>query len=626
MNYMRYWAMIVKFLPTRDGGGLGSVNYLLNERQEQGTARVLKGNEAQTRAIISQIHYKQKTTFGVLSFAEKASDISNETKQEIIKDFERHLLGDYMKDRVNILWVEHSDKDGRLELNFLIPKIDLVSGKSFNPYYDKRDRTNINLWKRTINDEYNFISPDDPKNQYNQNRHKATIEQHNTIIELDNQLKDLVSQGLIINRTHLIELLSSSGYEVTRQPKSGISIKIPNQKKPFRLKGGIYSAEFTDLKGLSELGESQSRRIQQYANRDTQAECIANRARLEKFISTRDKRNQKRYKEQTISDNIANSEYKKRDNTASYSKLNGKNIQWLGVINRNDISMPRIFSVFLAQSDRNTILSIGEREIKRTEQSAKRVANSSELSNRTSQQNNWESREVSSVATTNTITDEGRNSIFTTELWRSVNDGVRDRIIERDREIARRNSEITGRDKEQAERKYRAARSLREFAQSENVSILQRLSREIQTRAREYIINTQERIRQLRQRAERDREYQNRIKSALREWQERIFNSGISQIRERLQSFAKQLYFIRNRVIDNQRDTKQKLGGYGEVVSGSIQRINNQYGGKFRESLEKQTAAAITTCGYEIERELKKPERQRMVEIIRQKKCLTIGM
>ncbi|WP_103580824.1 relaxase/mobilization nuclease domain-containing protein [Campylobacter concisus] len=611
--------MIVKFLPTRDGGGLGSVNYLLNERQEQGTARVLKGNEAQTRAIISQIHYKQKTTFGVLSFAEKASDISNETKQEIIKDFERHLLGDYMKDRVNILWVEHSDKDGRLELNFLIPKIDLVSGKSFNPYYDKRDRTNINLWKRTINDEYNFISPDDPKNQYNQNRHKATIEQHNTIIELDNQLKDLVSQGLIINRTHLIELLSSSGYEVTRQPKSGISIKIPNQKKPFRLKGGIYSAEFTDLKGLSELGESQSRRIQQYANRDTQAECIANRARLEKFISTRDKRNQKRYKEQTISDNITNSEHKKRDNTASYSKLNGKNIQWLGVINRNDISMPRIFSVFLAQSDRNTILSIREREIKRREQSAKRVANSSELSNRTSQQNNWQSREVSSVATTNTITDEGRNSIFTTELWRSVNDGVRDGIIERGREIARRNSEITGRDKEQAERKYRAARSLREFAQSENVSILQRLSREIQTRAREYIINTQERTRQLRQRAERDREYQNRIKSALREWQERIFNSGISQIRERLQGFAKQLYLIRNRVIDNQRDTKQKLGGYGEVVSGSIQRINNQYGGKFRESLEKQTAAAITTCGYEIERELKKPERQRMVELKRSK-------
>lgn len=70
-------------------------------------------------------------------------------------------------------------------------------------------------------------------------------------------------------------LINASGYEVTRQPKSGISIKLPNQKKPFRLKGGIYSAEFTDIERLSELGESQSRRIQQYANRDTQAECIA---------------------------------------------------------------------------------------------------------------------------------------------------------------------------------------------------------------------------------------------------------------------------------------------------------------------------------------------------------------
>ena len=62
--------------------------------------------------------------------------------------------------------------------------------------------------------------------------------------------------------------------------------------------------------------------------------------------------------------------------------------------------MPRIFSVFLAQSDRNTVLSIGEREIKGGEQSAKRVANSSELSNRTSQQNNWQSREVSGGAAT----------------------------------------------------------------------------------------------------------------------------------------------------------------------------------------------------------------------------------
>ncbi|RRD68763.1 mobilization protein, partial [Desulfovibrio sp. OH1186_COT-070] len=210
---------------------------------------------------------------GVLSFSEQASSISNKTKQEIIADFERTLLGEHMKNRVNILWVEHSDKDGRLELNFLIPKIDLVTGKSFNPYYAKHDQFNIDLWKRTINDEYGFTSPNDPAKEQNIRIDKKDLEHYNTIAELDKTLKELLAQGAILNRTHMLELLSSNGYTISRTNKDGISIILPNQKRPNRMKGGIYSAEFTDLKKLSELGESQSRRIQRYSNRDTQTEC-----------------------------------------------------------------------------------------------------------------------------------------------------------------------------------------------------------------------------------------------------------------------------------------------------------------------------------------------------------------
>ena len=58
--------MLVKFLRTYTGGGLGSINYLLNERKAAGTARVIKGDENLTRAIIKGITYKQKTCFGVL--------------------------------------------------------------------------------------------------------------------------------------------------------------------------------------------------------------------------------------------------------------------------------------------------------------------------------------------------------------------------------------------------------------------------------------------------------------------------------------------------------------------------------------------------------------------------------
>ena len=60
--------MIVKFLPSKSGGGIGSVNYVLNERVQQGTAKILKGDEAQTRAIISQISKKQMVCLGRLIF------------------------------------------------------------------------------------------------------------------------------------------------------------------------------------------------------------------------------------------------------------------------------------------------------------------------------------------------------------------------------------------------------------------------------------------------------------------------------------------------------------------------------------------------------------------------------
>ena len=52
--------MLVKFLRTYTGGGLGSINYLLNERKAAGTARVIKGDENLTRAIIKGITYKQR--------------------------------------------------------------------------------------------------------------------------------------------------------------------------------------------------------------------------------------------------------------------------------------------------------------------------------------------------------------------------------------------------------------------------------------------------------------------------------------------------------------------------------------------------------------------------------------
>ena len=318
--------MLVKFLPTYTGGGLGSINYLLNERKAAGTARVVKGDENLTRAIIKGIDFKQKTCFGVLSFEEKHDFLTEEQKLKIIKDFERALLGEYMLERTNRLWVEHSDKNGRLELNFLIPKIDLVTGKSFNPYFDKYDQSRIDLFKRIVNDEYNLSSPDDPAREQTISASKKNIGHYQNLEEVDKKLHELVKEGYIKNRDHMIELLNQSGIEVTRSTKKSITVMLPNQKTKNRLKGGIYDANFTGAQGLGELGQSSSRRIKEFHNRDTQAERERNRRKLEGLIEKRDRFNKRKFRASLSRDNIESKQEQKTDISAhGYDSANNRN-------------------------------------------------------------------------------------------------------------------------------------------------------------------------------------------------------------------------------------------------------------------------------------------------------------
>ena len=318
--------MLVKFLPTYTGGGLGSINYLLNERKAAGTARVIKGDENLTRAIIKGIDFKQKTCFGVLSFEEKHDFLDEEQKLKIIKDFERALLGDYMLELVNVLWVEHSDKNGQLELNFLIPKIDMPTGKSFNPYLAKFDQHRIDLIKRIINDEYNLSSPDDPAKEQTISASKKNIGHYQNLEELDKKLHELVKEGYIKNRDHMIELLNQSGIEVTRSTKKSITVVLPNQKTKNRLKGGIYDANFTGAQGLGELGQSSSRRIKEFHNRDTQAERERNRRKLEELVEKRDRFNSRKFRASLSRDNIDPKQEQKMDISAhGYDNADNRN-------------------------------------------------------------------------------------------------------------------------------------------------------------------------------------------------------------------------------------------------------------------------------------------------------------
>ena len=73
--------MLVKFFENKKGGSSAVLDYLLNERREQGTASILTGDEKLTRELINSISNKQKVCAGVLSFSENADQISEQTKK-----------------------------------------------------------------------------------------------------------------------------------------------------------------------------------------------------------------------------------------------------------------------------------------------------------------------------------------------------------------------------------------------------------------------------------------------------------------------------------------------------------------------------------------------------------------
>lgn len=279
--------MVVKFFSNKKGGSSKAIDYLLNHREQQGTAKVLQGDPNLTREIINNIKFKQKTTVGCLSFEEP--NISEDLKHQLMKDFENHLLPGLEKEQYNILWVEHRDK-GRLELNFVIPKIELTTQKSLNPYYHKADLPRVEKWQDLNNLKYEFSNPKDPSKARTLQTNSKEIGLSKDYEQLDKLLHNLTLEGQIKNRDNLIELLQSNNIEVTRKGKDYLSIKLPESKKAKKFKGSIYDEQFTSIGEIEDISQRAEQRVEQYNNRDTQAEQQRLARELESYARAKEQK------------------------------------------------------------------------------------------------------------------------------------------------------------------------------------------------------------------------------------------------------------------------------------------------------------------------------------------------
>ena len=234
--------MIVKFHARGVGRGSGPIDYLLGPQRHREGATLDRGDPGLIEALIDSSPYAKKYTSGVLSFQE--ADLPREDKDKLMDSFERALLPGLDRDQYACLWVEHRDKE-RLELNFVIPNIELLSGKRLQPYFDRADRPRIDAWKVVVNAQLGLHDPDDPLNKRAlmtpSNLPKAKQDAAQAITD---GLLSLAAAGELADRGDVVATLKQHGFEVMRETRKSISIADPEGGRNIRLKGALYEQDF----------------------------------------------------------------------------------------------------------------------------------------------------------------------------------------------------------------------------------------------------------------------------------------------------------------------------------------------------------------------------------------------
>lgn len=301
--------MLVKFFRHGTGSGAGPLNYLLGSDRQRVDAKVLYGDPMMTEQLINATPFKQKYKSGVLSFTERADSFTDKQKMDIMQRFEQTLFAGLDPDQYDILWIEHSDKDkvpktdeygaviegsdtvGRLELNFVIPCMELRSGRSLQPFFAGADLVRVNALKNIINHEYQLTNPDDPirkreVNPYVNNAPRPTpfdvkrksrtekdeIDEDEEIIKnppshallkeaIDRQMIRQCNKGFINRRHGVTSTLKNWGLTIERQTERSISVSHPNIKKNIRLKGEIYERDFNRMAARAHIKESLQERF-----------------------------------------------------------------------------------------------------------------------------------------------------------------------------------------------------------------------------------------------------------------------------------------------------------------------------------------------------------------------------
>ena len=266
--------MLMKVFPHGTGEGDKPSRYLVRPDypgRDTAPPQVLRGAPAMPRALIDSIERRWKFTSGVLAW-HPDEKISEEQEEEVMNAFERVAFAGLEADQRNILWVRHTHA-GHHELHFLIPRLELSSGKDFNacpPGWQK----DFDVFRDLFNWREGWARPDDPARARDElpkkaDLFKARMERWGREIRESDRdrakevihafLKEKVTQGLVRNREDILSALKEQGLSINREGRDYISVIAPNSGMKMRFRGGFYARDWTPKAAPEEESEEKKK-------------------------------------------------------------------------------------------------------------------------------------------------------------------------------------------------------------------------------------------------------------------------------------------------------------------------------------------------------------------------------
>lgn len=305
--------MLIKFFRNGQGGGSGPVDYLVERdvvaydqnrnaiRDERGEImliareplpQVLRGDADRMRALIDACPHQWTYRAGVLAFtAEDAPDHGQQ--RQVVDAFESLAFAGLEADQRDMLWVRHTH-EGRVELHFVTPRMELASGRSLNiapPGYQKH----YDSLRDVLNKEHGWNDPMAPERARETVSLIESIRRGDARELIHNWIVQRIETGDIRDRPSMTEALTAAGFDLPRAGKNYITVRDPEIDERWRLKGDLFREDWTRENTLERALERSAGEPSRSGSRLDAIGLDELRDRLERSLEARASYNRDRY-------------------------------------------------------------------------------------------------------------------------------------------------------------------------------------------------------------------------------------------------------------------------------------------------------------------------------------------